>query len=248
MISRRPLVRWDSKFAEVEKSQWWYVLKKGPWAIEGVQDKKKRWMIRKGKKNFSVRSLQSDEIISECPRVAQLATSRFKGKAIIESPEILRNRVRAGNEIDGVLEYIGCFHGNTLVSFSENYIQNNSVWMANIRHDPAFLNQYSSYGLLDGILDYYLNQMKMDYVLDGCRSIHHRTNIQDHLIKVFGFTKEYSILNIVYSPCFKLMINLAYPFRSTLWHLHEKMTNSFLDNVCAVLLQEKIRRACNIQS
>ena len=85
----------------------------------------------------------------------------------------------------------------------------------------------------------------MDYVLDGCRSIHHRTNFQEHLIRVFGFLKEYAILNVTYLVKFKMMVNLAYPFRNVVWFFCSKWTNGFLDDVGAILKQEYIRRACN---
>ena len=243
-ISGMPFARWDSKFGKLEKSEWWYVLKRGPWAIEDIKNKKKRWMIRQGEKHFSVRILKSDEVLDKCQRVAKLATARYKGSAKIETYEILQRRVEAAQKVPGVLEYMGCFHEDNLVSFSENYIQDNAVWLANMRHAPAFLNKYSSYGFLNGILDCYLNQRKMDYVLDGSRSIHHRTEFQEHLMKVFGFTKEYSALHIAYSTKFKIAVNMAYPFRNAVWFLRDKWANGFIDNVSAVLRQEHIRKSC----
>ncbi len=243
-ISARPFVRWDSRFGEVENSQWWYILKRGPWAVEDMKDKKKRWMIRQGKKQFSARLLTPEEIVSKCPNIAQLASERYKGQAKVESQQALEKRIEAAQKVPGVLEYLGCFYEDTLVSYSENYIQNNAVWLAIIRHDPAFLNKYSSYGFMDGILDYYLNRQKMNYVLDGCRSIHHRTEFQEHLIKMFGFTKEYAILNVEYSTNFKLLVNTAYPLKKAIWFISNRWVNSFSDNVAAVLRQENIRRAC----
>jgi hypothetical protein len=106
------------------------------------------------------------------------------------------------------------------------------------------LRKYSSYALVDGILDYYLNQKKMDYVLDGCRSIYHRTQFQEHLMKIFGFTKEHALLNVVYSARFGIAAKAAYPFRNIIWALRDKWTNDTLDKVGSVLRQEYIRRAC----
>jgi hypothetical protein len=243
-ISGRPFVRWDSHFGEIHNSQWWYVLKKGSWVVEDIKDKKKRWMVRQGKKQFSVYPLTIDEVVSKCPEVARLASERYKGQTEIESRQVFEKRIQAVQKVPGVLEYIGCFHGDTLVSFSENYIQNNAVWLANIRHDPAYLSKYSSYGLMDGILDYYLNQKKMNYVLDGCRRIHHRTFFQEHLIKVFGFTKEYALLNVKYSKMFKIAVKMAYPLKNIFWALADKWINTTVDNISAVLRQEYIRRSC----
>lgn len=46
----------------------------------------------------------------------------------------------------------------------------------------------------------------MVYVFDGCRSLHHRTNFQDYLIKVFGFSMEYVVLNVIYERRFETMV------------------------------------------
>lgn len=245
-ISVRPFARWDQRFGKLQNGEWWYLLKKKHWALEEVKDKKKRWMIRQGRKNFSVRPLSFDEVIDKCAKVAELAAARYEIPTGIETPQVFEKRVEAARRVPGVLEYMGCFQGNTLVSFSEGYIQDNAIWLTNIRHDPAFLNKYSSYGFMDGILHYYLNEKKMDYVLDGCRSIHHRTSFQEHLMKVFAFSKEYAALNVIYSAKFKVMLNMTYPFRNLVWFLCNRWANSFLDNVGAVVRQEQIRRNCEL--
>jgi len=243
-ISGLPFARWDTNFGQIEESQWWYVLKRGPWTIDSVKDKKKRWMIRQGKKKFTVRPLTFEEVMEQCPKVAQLAAARYKGEVKVETQEEFDRAVSAAKQVPGILEYIGCFNEKTLVGFSENHIQDNAVWLVNIRYDPAFLNKYSSYGLIDGILNYYLNEKKMSYVQDGCRSIHHRTDFQKHLTRVFGFTKEFATLNILYSRGFGLSVKLAYPFRSLVWALRSNVQSDTLDKVGAILKQEHIRRAC----
>jgi hypothetical protein len=242
--SGRPFVRWDTQFGQIQNSEWWYILRKGSWSIDDVKDKKKRWMIRQGKKGFTVRPLTPEEAVKLCPQVALAATARYKGKAKIETREIMEKRVEASQKVPGVLEYLGCFQGDKLASFSENYIQDNAVWLATIRHDPDYLKGYSSYGFMDGILDYYLNGKKFLYVLDGSRSIHHKTNFQDYLTEIFGFTKEYARLNVVYSAKIRALVKMAYPFRNVLSRISEKTNNRFIANINAVLKQEYIRKSC----
>lgn len=246
-ISKQAFIRWDTKYNNINDSEWWYILKKGPWSIEDIKDKKKRWMIRQGKKRFSVRVLTSEEVLSECPRVAMLAASRYKGTTDIETYQVLKKRLDAAEKISGVLEYLGCFHENKLVSFSECFFQENAVWLSNMRHDPNYLKDYSSYGFLDGILDYYLNQRKLEYVLDGSRTIHHKTNFQEHLIKVFGFTKEYANINVLYSSRYKLAVKAAYPFINIIQKISDKWTIDILDKISGILKQEFIRRSCIVK-
>ena len=54
------------------------------------------------------------------------------------------------------------------------------------------------------------------YICDGARSINHETAFQDYLEKYFGFRKAYCKLNVTYSPKFKCIVNLLYPFRKLL--------------------------------
>jgi hypothetical protein len=242
--SGRPFARWDTEFGRKEPSDWWYVLKKGRWDIESISDKKKRWMIRQGQKNFTVRHLTMEDVLRMCPSVAQKAAARYKGSFETETQEILEKQIAAAKKVLGVLEYVGCFYEDILVSFSENYIQDNAVFLANIRHDPAFLNKYSSYGLMNGLLQYYLNEKQFQYVLDGCRSIYHKTQFQDHLIKIFDFTKEYANLHRSYSELFAICVKFVYPFRKLIWKLVEKGDNSILSKVGAISKQEYIARNC----
>ena len=107
--SGNPFVRWDTQFGQIQNSEWWYILKKGLWSIDDVKDKKKRWMIRQGKKGFTVRPLTPEEAVKLCPQVALAATARYRGKAEIETREIMEKRVEASQKIPGVLEYLGCF-------------------------------------------------------------------------------------------------------------------------------------------
>jgi hypothetical protein len=93
-----------------------------------------------------------------------------------------------------------------------------------------------------------VNEKKFKYVLDGSRSIHHRTNFQEHLINVFGFAKEYAAFHISYSTSFGILVKLVYPFRKLFWRLAEKGDNALLNNISAILKQEYIARACKIAS
>ena len=243
-ITGCPFVRWNTDFGIDQQTEWWYILKKGEWSIEHMKSKKKRWMIRQGRKNFQVRPITDEEVLKKCPTVAKFAAERYQGAKCVEDANVLLNRVESMKKVPGALEFIGCFKDNTMVSYSENYIQDNAVWLSVIRHDPEYLKEYSSYALIDGILDYYLNVVKLDYVLDGSRSIHHRTGFQDHLENVFGFEREYSRINIVYSRLFAGLVKMVYPFRGAFFRIHAKWINRFTDNVCAIIQQESIRRSC----
>jgi hypothetical protein len=242
--SRRPFVRWDVHWGTKQTTEWWYILKRGNWDIEQVTDKKKRWMIKQGRKNYDVRPMSFSEVIELCPSVAKFAMTRYGSKAEVETKEIFCRKISAAEKVPGVLEYIGCFQKDRLVGYAENLIQENGLWIHVIRHDPAYLKEYSGYGLIDGLLSYYLNERKMGCVYDGCRCIHHKTQFQEHLVKIFGFTREYSVLEVEYARAFSMGVKILYPLRKWLWFLAEKSENSLIQNIAAVLRQESIRISC----
>lgn len=242
--TKKLFVRWEEKFSKTDQQEWWHVLKRGHWKVADIPNSKRRWKIRRARKRFTTRKMEFEEVIEKCPLVSSAAAVRYKGNVDTETESDLTRTVEAGRAVPGVLEYFGCFHNDTLVSYSENHIQGNGVWLATIRHDPKYFPKYSSYAFIDGSLNYYLNQRQFDYVTDGSRSIHHRTNFQDFLIKEFGFTKECAILNVLYSPKFRPYLETLYPFRKIILYLQKVVENRFLDNVGAVLFQEQIRRSC----
>ncbi len=200
-------------------------------------------MIRQGRENFTVRPLTQSEVLDHCPRVAQLATSRYKGAVSAEQQDDFVQRTQAMCAVPGTAEFVGCFQENTLVGFSENYIQGNAVVLNVIRHDPAYLNKYSSYALIDWMLTHYLNERKMRYVLGGSRSSCDN-DIQDLLASLFGFTREYARLHAAYSPWLQLAVKFAYPFRSWLSNLSEEDGKSCRNRLGTVIQQDHIVRAC----
>ena len=242
--TRCPFVRWDSNFNEGKDMPWWYILKQGLWDIKDVKNGKKRWMIRQGIKNFSVRVLDHTEIATLCWPVAQAAVSRYKGSKNVEGKNDFANILQTLDAFPDKIEFLGCFADDKLVSFAENWLDGDAVWIYSIRHDPEHLKKYSSYALLNGLLTHYLNEKKAKYVFDGCRNIHHVTQFQDYLIKVFNFEKIDSKLNIEYSKWFNPFVCIASPFSPVFNYAYKKTHSNFFLNVHAVLNQHDIFKKC----
>jgi hypothetical protein len=242
--TRCPFARWDSNFNEGKDMPWWYILKKGLWDINDVKDGKKRRRIRQGIKNFSVRVLNRAEIENLCWPVAQAAASRYKVSKNVEGKKDFDNILKTFDAFPDKIEFYGCFDNEKLVSFTENWLDGNAVWVYSIRHDPEYLKRYSSYALFNGLLTYYLNEKRSNYIFDGCRNIHHVTQIQDYLIKVFNFEKIDSKLNVEYSTWFKPFVHMAYPFSTAFSYAYKKTNSTFLLNVNAVLKQHDIFKKC----
>ncbi len=238
-----PFVRWNVDFGIDSETEWWYVLRTKPWDIQQAS-RNTRSKVRRGMKRFTAKIVTSSEIRRHGYRLCLRAQQRYGRKGFVVPEEKFNRNIEVAENYNDTFEYYGVYDGNNLVGFSENYIQDNAVFLEKIWYDPAGLRNYSSYVFMQGVLEHYLNKRKFKYVLDGSRSIHHKTNIQEYLIDVFGFTKVYAKLNIVYSKKFNFMVKIAYPFRGVFSKLSERTNSAFCDNTSAILKQEYIRKAC----
>jgi len=193
---------------------------------------------------LTARIMAPEELLPIGYQVCEKAAGRYRKTGSEYPREAYEKKVQAAAVVDGVLEFFGVFSGDQLVGYSENYVQHNAVFCESIWYDPEFLGKYSSYVLIDAMLDYYLNEKKLAYVSDGWRSIYHETGIQDHLVKVFGFRKEYAVIQIAYAPSFAAAIRCAFPLRKAIWTLSRKSQNRTLAKIAAILTQEDIARGC----
>ncbi len=242
-ISGKPFVRWDCGFGQVQDTPWWYIIRKDKWSLEQCS-RNTRSKIRRGRKCLLARVLRPEEVLRSGYDVCGKAQKRYEKSGFVPPRPVYERKVQAATRVAGVLEFFGVFCGETLVGYSENYVQDNAVFCEDIWYDPDYLRKYSSYVLIDQMLTYYLNERGFAYVSDGCRSIFHRTTVQDYLVDVFGFVKEYAVLNIMYASKFGMAVKAAYPFRSLIWGLNGKWANNTLDKVGGILRQECIRISC----
>ncbi|MHC4255128.1 MAG: hypothetical protein ACYSUL_05840 [Planctomycetota bacterium] len=242
-VSKRPFVRWETKFGKIENSQWWHVNRRGSWSLDQCSGNT-RSKIRRGYKYLRARIITPEEALRLGHDVCRKAEKRYEKTGFVLSQEAYEKKNKAATIIKGVVDFFGVFCKDNLVAYSENYIQNNAVFWESIWFDPEFLPKYSSYVLIDAMLNYYLNEKKFMYVTDGGRCIFHRTKIQDYLMNVFGFEKEYAIIKVIYSYRLKTALKIAYPLRKLFWSLENVFSGGLFDNVGAVLRFEKIRRTC----
>ncbi len=242
-ISNRPFAKWDRQFGKLEDSEWWWVLRRKPWNIQDAS-RNTRSKIRRGMKKFITRVITLPEIRKYGYKLCLCAEQRYGRKGFVISKDKFNDKILAAEKYSDAFEFYGVFCEDKLVGFSENYIQNKAVFLESIWYDPSYLRSYSSYVFTQGVLEHYINQRNFEYVLDGWRSVHHKTNVQDFCIDVFGFVREYANLDIAYSPFFGSLVKAAYPFRKAFWKMIEHSNNKILNNISAVLKQEYIRQTC----
>ena len=207
------LARWTSDFDCGYETNWWYVIKDNPFDISALKSKR-RYEIKKGNKNFSVKEINPAEWCEDIYKVTISAYETY--------PESYRPQISHDQFIDIVKNWsfyrtYGAFSidDNTLCGYAcllKDGIYIDFCMMKAIpEKEKLGLNAAMVNRILVDHEDFLVNG---GYICDGARSIQHETAFQDYLEKYFEFRKAYCKLHIVYSPRYKKLVDLAYKLRN----------------------------------
>ena len=232
-------ITYVTDFDCAEETPWWYVIKDTPLVVEEIPSAKKRYRINKGLKYSHVRKIDPMEYGRALYHCYVKAQERYQAHDGALSEEAFLR----GLEKD-TADYYGVFFKETgeLVAYGKNDLYGDCVGMSVMKFHPEYLKYEISAALTYQIVHDYMCDGSCKYVMDGQRSIRHKTNIQDYLEHNFGFRKAYCRLQMIYSPKMKVVVSLLYPFRRLIEKLAGKQV--FLNNVASVLKMEEIARAC----
>lgn len=222
-----------------EETPWWYVIKDTPLIIEEMPSAKKRYRINKGLKHVTVSKIDCKKYGKELYNCFLKAQERYTAHENTVTEEAFLRGIQSDKA-----DYYGVFFKETgeLVAYGKNDLYQDCVGMSVMKFHPDYMKYEISAALTYQIIHDYLNEGRCKYIMDGQRSIRHKTNIQDYLEHNFGFRKAYCRLHMVYSTKMGLVVKLLYPFRKIV----EKIAgeNVLLNNVASVLKMEEISRAC----
>ena len=234
-IQGKPLLaRWTTDFDCGYETNWWYIIKDGPFNIDEL-DPKVRKHIRQSLKKVEVKLIEPSKYAEELCAVHNRTVASYDSfEAITQSPSMFE-------EHDQNIDYWAAFNIDNGQIVGYMRCKRNDVYAETLtaKYDPQFLNLRVSDAIHYSVLQYYLNELCYKYVCSGSRSINHKTNAQEYKIKTFGFRKAYCKLHIAYRPHIKLVINVVYPFRGILKKL-DKIR--IVHKVNSILLMEKIMR------
>ena len=242
--SKALLIRYTSDFDCKCDTEWWYVIKDMPDDINDLKSNNK-YTITKGIKRNTARQIDPQQYKDELYNVYYKAFSRYKKNGVpIRKDKFLEGLIIDNNNPS--IEYFAVFSNKDgeLVGYSKNILNDDYVSYSTIKFNPDYLSDGCSAALFYAMNNYYLVELKKKYVLDGERSIRHETNIQDYLEKYFKFRRAYCKLNIIYKPLFEVAIKILYPFEYLFLVLNKKLNSKVVNNIHALLYQEKIRRKC----
>ena len=223
--------RWISNFDCGKQLNFWYVVNDTPMEIIDYS-RNVRNQIRKGLKNFEIKIVDKSIIEQDG---YDIYTKALQNQITLWN---LKDKDTFIKELQGEWEFWGIYFASNLIGFSQNKIANDCCDYSTIKIDPSYKKNYPSYALFFLMNRYYLNEMKLNYVTDGARSLTNHSNIQYFLIKKFKFRKAFCYLHVVYYPYIKILINLLFPFRN----FFARFNIDFFKKISIVLNQEEIVR------
>lgn len=231
--------RWYENFDLCEDGNFYFVIKDTFVSLEKLPSKNRREIVR-GLEMCDVKQISYEQNTLELYQVYKKAVGSYEafheGLSLSDYCNYMNLKIDK-HQVD----FFGVFDrlDKKLIGYSMNLIQDRQVEYANVKFDPEYLKNYSSYSLFYKMNEFYLALHNYDYVNDGAKSIFHQSDIQDYLIKKHGFRKAFCKLNVVYHPLIWLIVKILYPFRTCF----SKSENYWIRKFSSLLMQEEILRS-----
>ncbi len=184
------LLWWSYQKSGFESNGWYAVIKDRHLAIDEYRTANIRNQIRKGLKSFEIRRIAPELLVHQGYVIYQSAFAAYQSKAPQDESEY-RKFMEILPEFDDIIHPIGIFYEQQLIGYSLIYrYGSREANISEIRIQPKFKDKYPSYALFHWISEEYLLKKKVAYISDGYRNLVHETNIQELLIRKFGFKKQ----------------------------------------------------------
>lgn len=238
------MARWVENYDRPVRGGWWYVVRDGQYSTTQLSGNT-RSKINRGRKRLTVSRLSPEDAEREGYAVCVAAVARYGSKEFLPSRASFDCKVSAARAYPDCLEFWGVYRGTKLVGLCECHLQNGNAFMESIWYDPEGLQDYSSYVLIDAILQEFLVNRGARYVSDGSRSIYHETAIHEFLQSKFGFRRAGADLRVEYSPLFAPMVGCLRLVGSQIREVGAAKPSGLLRKLGALYLQDSIARdAC----
>lgn len=234
-MNRTPLLaRWTTDFDCGYETNWWYLIRSGPFNMEDVSAKERKSIRQALKKSYVKR-------IDPAKHIDALYACYLSAFSQYETADNLKSREQFINLTSPSVECWGGFDTETdkLIGYMTVAVYDVYAEIQTAKFDPAYFKSQASDSLYYTLLSHYLEERGMQYVCSGSRNINHKTGTQEYKIRRFGYRKAYCRLHIAYNPKIKAIIKVLYPFRKLLRKL-DKITR--VHQINAVLFMEELAR------
>lgn len=203
---------YTNNFDCTEEKQFYYVIKDEPYNPESV-DKKKRYEVRKGNKNFYVQVINPYEYEEELYDCYVESLNGYKNKKP-EEKENFKKYFEAWHEDRCKLFAVFDRESKLLCGYADIYINGKYLPISSLKTRPSFERKGVNAALVCGICEYFKEDLQNgSYLCDGSRNALHETHFQDYLIKYFQFRRCYCDLHLIYRFPLNILVKIVYPFR-----------------------------------
>ena len=231
------LIRYFTRLSEAPTEFWWVGCDSYGAMLP---HKKTRNQIRRAYKTCTVRRIGTDILKEQGYACYTAAFSRYKDASPVSSEEFTR---QIDKQEGAPYERWGVFVDSALAGFANCVAEDGWVSLVSMKLDPAFLEHYPAYALMDTLCTEYVEKSGRG-IWNGFRPVSHDTNMQEFLTK-FGFRRNYCDLKIVYSARLRPLISLGFALRPVIKLLPNLGPMSSFQSL---LLQESFRRKIESQT
>lgn len=171
-----------------------------------------RNQVRKSLKVYDIKRISQSEFIRIALPIYNAALASYKVKA----KQVTMEQIISSSQGDNKHFWAAYLKGtDEAVAVGLNTVMSDCCSYNTLKAVPKALHNstYPYYGLIHEMNRYYLDELKLDYVCDGARSVTEHSNIQLFLEQKFHFRKAYCKLSLVYKPWLGAVVNLLYPLR-----------------------------------
>lgn len=199
--------------ADIEKAIWHAVICTKHCPVEEVTSANCRQKIRKGLRRCEIRQVSYEFLAEHGFGIFEKAIKRYRKQTLSPSDRTsFESEALTKHKFPNIREAWGAFFENKLVAYAQCIrYGNREIDYTAFKWDPDFLRHMSSYAMLYRMNEHYLGKQRVDYALDGFKSIYHETNFQDFLIHNFGFERAPLDLHVRYRKWLGTVLALARP-------------------------------------
>jgi hypothetical protein len=235
--------RYTSSFDCGFETDWWYCICDKVVDLDSMKAKQ-RSEIKKGLKNCYTKLINVNETIEDLWETYLSACLKYdNNNQNLDKEKYVNQMLGLDYETNDLW---GVFNRETdqLIGYAiitkKDYDNKKCASYMVLKYRPDFLSLGSSGCLIYDTTNYYLKDLDYSYVYNSERSIRHDTNIQNYMIKLFGYRKAYCRLNIIYKPHIKMIVSMIYLFRAIINRLPK---NKLVLTLLALIVQEEAARS-----
>ena len=199
---KKPLyIKWTDQFDCGHETEWWYLVKDDEFDISKLKSKR-RYEINKGNKYFDVKQIDPKIFLNDINRIRVALFSQYPEEYRKENNEEKTNNMYRVVQNNDKWITVGAFsrESGQLCGYADINILEGYIDFVRMCVDPSFERDGINFALVNGVLESAKPLInKGYYICDGQRSIRHKTEFQNWLVKYFDFRFAYCRLNIRYS-------------------------------------------------